>query len=674
MSILEYLNNNVKINMDVSIENVKSKKHYFYTTTSGIKEVANNIFKKNNFHYKIQESITCEYIEDINSIIYKQKIFKNTISGKEIEKTEKVYAMTPDGKFYYYINNKWEGPYLDYLFPPINNFEFFTMVSKINNLYYITKYKTICYKNANFYQYNYALKQYLPGFGLPFLTIDSFDTSQIVKPINIDNTFEFNITESEICYLLNKYPNKEIIYFAKIQYIKNKDYGIRFFLLNSETKKCIEVYRTIKCGDKIKHYINYNNYFIERKNHGIYYPNEKGNSINHSSYFYQVLSKINIEFVDNKVYENTNFKYYKDILTEHLNSVENYIILDMFPGIEQLFKIKLTKIAEIFLNIIKNDLDELITSSVKMLHIHAPYKTFIPEDRFKTLPIFALNKYQLNEVKKYLQEENSTPYIIYFLKKSFNKEILSDIDNKTFDIVFDKVKKINLLFNKEINFYEDEKKNKQVDHHYIIRTYEIFYKMSDKLNYNKSFEILEKFSLFYNNNNIDIKILAMYYDTLNMLAEIELLNEFDLNVTDEKAIAALHDDVVEIFNSVKIKFQNEKFAKQLDKIKHLEFENENYKIVIPKHCEDLVNEGKNLHHCVGTYINSVIKGNTNIIFIRKKENLEESYFTVEISNENKIIQIHGMMNCDVKDKKLKQFIEEWMKLKKITLKHKSILE
>ena len=48
--------------------------------------------------------------------------------------------------------------------------------------------------------------------------------------------------------------------------------------------------------------------------------------------------------------------------------------------------------------------------------------------------------------------------------------------------------------------------------------------------------------------------------------------------------------------------------------------------------------------------------------IRKNEEINKPYFTVEISNDDTIEQVHGKCNsCVEKDSKLEKFVNKWAK-------------
>lgn len=67
-------------------------------------------------------------------------------------------------------------------------------------------------------------------------------------------------------------------------------------------------------------------------------------------------------------------------------------------------------------------------------------------------------------------------------------------------------------------------------------------------------------------------------------------------------------------------------------------------LVLPRSGEEIKAEGRALHHCVGTYVERVAKGETMILFVRKETEPEVPYFTLEY-RDGKVIQCRGKNNC-----------------------------
>ena len=63
-----------------------------------------------------------------------------------------------------------------------------------------------------------------------------------------------------------------------------------------------------------------------------------------------------------------------------------------------------------------------------------------------------------------------------------------------------------------------------------------------------------------------------------------------------------------------------------------------------------------MHHCVGGYVNNVVDGKTIILFIRKEEEPDKPYYTLEW--KGRVIQCHGMCNCDMTEK-VKKFVDQF---------------
>jgi len=73
--------------------------------------------------------------------------------------------------------------------------------------------------------------------------------------------------------------------------------------------------------------------------------------------------------------------------------------------------------------------------------------------------------------------------------------------------------------------------------------------------------------------------------------------------------------------------------------RNLLFEDENFTVVIPQTVEDFKNEATQQNNCVySCYLREVINHKTNVVFIRRKDNIEKSYITCEVNNNGNIRQ------------------------------------
>lgn len=91
----------------------------------------------------------------------------------------------------------------------------------------------------------------------------------------------------------------------------------------------------------------------------------------------------------------------------------------------------------------------------------------------------------------------------------------------------------------------------------------------------------------------------------------------------------------------KIEFDNKRIADNYRRhSKAFEFEYGNFTVVLPTCGQDLIDEGRNMHHCVGGYVNYIVEGTDYIVFIRRKDNPEQCYLTCEIDTEGRIHQYY----------------------------------
>lgn len=146
------------------------------------------------------------------------------------------------------------------------------------------------------------------------------------------------------------------------------------------------------------------------------------------------------------------------------------------------------------------------------------------------------------------------------------------------------------------------------------------------------------------------KLTTTWRDYLRM-ARNEGMDTTDDIVRFPKDLKARHDQLVELINARRdaeeLKKNQEKYAgmdkkilEHLPEVKKYFWEDENYMIIPAGKCEELIAEGRALHHCVGAsdiYMNKMTEGRTWICFLRKKENLEKSYYTLEIDMKSHAI-------------------------------------
>lgn len=154
-----------------------------------------------------------------------------------------------------------------------------------------------------------------------------------------------------------------------------------------------------------------------------------------------------------------------------------------------------------------------------------------------------------------------------------------------------------------------------------------------------------------------------YFDYTGWLEEMgyDMRNEFNLFPKD---FQKMHDSMSKLY----IKFKDEqsreeekkfnlllkKLRKDTVDVEAMNLNIEGLFIRLPKRLEELKVEGETLHHCVGTYMGKVRRGETMIFFIRKKEEPDKPYYTLEW--RGKVIQCRGSHNCNMTSE-VKAFVQ-----------------
>lgn len=183
--------------------------------------------------------------------------------------------------------------------------------------------------------------------------------------------------------------------------------------------------------------------------------------------------------------------------------------------------------------------------------------------------------------------------------------------------------------------------------------------------YKKSWEQFDK----YMQNKISMRD---YADYLKMCDELgyDMKNTF---IIFPKHFEQAHQNVVNEWNALKNEKEREKAKKRNNEYdvyreKYSEiysFEEDNLKVVVPNGCDEICAEGQNLRHCVGTYIDKVCKGLSVILFIRKINELNKSFYTMEVRG-NEIIQVHGFGNKDMTEE-VRNLVTDFAKQKQLTM-------
>ena len=137
-----------------------------------------------------------------------------------------------------------------------------------------------------------------------------------------------------------------------------------------------------------------------------------------------------------------------------------------------------------------------------------------------------------------------------------------------------------------------------------------------------------------------------------------------------------HAIVNTVYSCMKRDFDEKAFAKKAEENSRFNYSNKELGLFVraPKKPSEVVDEGLSLHHCVSSYVNPILQGLSIVMFIRKYDDEETPYYTVELKDGSpvRITQIKGDMNADPdytseEGKILEKFIAKWCKANHLVL-------
>lgn len=148
-----------------------------------------------------------------------------------------------------------------------------------------------------------------------------------------------------------------------------------------------------------------------------------------------------------------------------------------------------------------------------------------------------------------------------------------------------------------------------------------------------------------------------YRDYLNMA---EKNGETMQEVRYPRDLIVAHDREVKKYEEKKDERNKAEFDERAKKLLALAWEKDGLLIRPAMSAEELRVEGRTLSHCVASYAARMRKGETAILFIRRAEEPEQSYYTLEFNeSRRKVEQNRGRKNC-ARTPEVRAFEEAWL--------------
>lgn len=162
--------------------------------------------------------------------------------------------------------------------------------------------------------------------------------------------------------------------------------------------------------------------------------------------------------------------------------------------------------------------------------------------------------------------------------------------------------------------------------------------------------------------------LTLLRDYVDMSCEMEVEYE-----KYPKSLKLVHDLTAKNHKFVVDEIKKKKFLDVVSEedYKYLAYENEKdeYCVIVPNGAEDIVNEGKKLGHCVGSYVNRIVNKDTKIVFMRESNNHDKPLITLEVK-DGTLRQYRGRGNRNPSKEEM-DFIKKWANKKGIDMVQQS---
>lgn len=266
-------------------------------------------------------------------------------------------------------------------------------------------------------------------------------------------------------------------------------------------------------------------------------------------------------------------------------------------------------------------------------------------EKERKLPLYKLlgvNKAEL-EYQEAFYGINSyrwnTRSFIRSLKALYGRNDISDLSKETLEILYN-VFKVDEYFSILTGSYYHSWGRLATTHNYTendIRTLIRLGKLEEKHDGIVELykDVMQTYSYINNKPDIEISQFENYEDLQrihNALVEIKVRE-------DAERRAYFNASEREKQEMLKKEFEK----RQEERIKKYECIGDKFSVKVPRELDEITAEGIKLSHCVGGYVERHARGTTNILFLRRNEDIENSFYTIEIRG-NDVIQIHGNHN------------------------------
>ena len=167
------------------------------------------------------------------------------------------------------------------------------------------------------------------------------------------------------------------------------------------------------------------------------------------------------------------------------------------------------------------------------------------------------------------------------------------------------------------------------------------------------------------------QVIAQYEDYMSMCDKLHK-DTTDEMVYRPRELKRRHDEAVAEIERLNAQLKADEYSKKFGEAEKVlglirekfEYIGDEFFIMVPEKIVDIVSEGNYLHHCAGAtdrYFDRIKSHETYICFLRKVEEPDIPFYTIEVEPGGTIRQHRGMYDEEPELDLVKPFLREWQK-------------
>lgn len=167
------------------------------------------------------------------------------------------------------------------------------------------------------------------------------------------------------------------------------------------------------------------------------------------------------------------------------------------------------------------------------------------------------------------------------------------------------------------------------------------------------------------------ELIGTWKDYLDMASKLGI-DVKDPIIYRVRKLEKRHNELVQLMIEKKMDIKAEEIAEKFPGIENVcenlrkyEYSDHTFQIVAPRNIKDILEEGEELQHCIigkDTYFARMVKQESYLLFLRKKNAPQKPYYTLEVEPDGTVRQKRTYFNRQNPDiKQAEKFLLRWQK-------------